>query len=303
MHALVQSFQKQEIPYFAQAPIAPLTTFRIGGCASLLVRPQSIGQLIDTVRYCKEAGKRYVLLGRGSNVLFDDRSFDGVLIHTAALHRVYVNGHEITAECGASMMRLADTAAAHGLCGFSFAAGIPGSIGGGVYMNAGAHGKSILDCTKSVTFYDPDSNNIKTLFNRQLNNCYRKSFFQGKKLVILSVTLALLANGDPPALRAEIRALRAARRATQPLELPSAGSVFRRPNPTLAVGKMLEELGLKGMRIGDAEVSKKHAGFIVNLGAASFNDVAQLMRNIQQIVQNERGIALEPELCVILSHT
>lgn len=303
MQALARLLKEKDIPICEGISTAKLCTFRIGGIAPLLARPTTQTKFVEAIRLCRSAGKRFVILGRGSNVLFGDGTLDALLIQTTSLTQVAFDSGSVFAECGTSMMRLCDLAADRGLAGFSFAAGIPGSIGGGIYMNAGAHGKCVFDVIKSVTYYDIDLDKIKTEFNHQLNSNYRYSCFQGKNAVILSATLTLCPGADRDALKEEIRRLRALRRATQPLELPNAGSTFRRPEPMLPVGRLLDELLLKGKRIGDAAVSQKHAGFIVNLGAARATDVLALIREIQNTVKKERGITLEPELCVILSRT
>lgn len=303
MQALARLLKEKDIPTLECVSTAKLCTFRIGGIAPLLARPTTQAEFVEAIRLCRSAGKRFVILGRGSNVLFEDEALDALLIQTTSLTRITFDNGSVFAECGTSMMRLCNLAAERGLAGFSFAAGIPGSIGGGIYMNAGAHGKCVFDVLESVTYYDINRDKIKTDFNYQLNSNYRYSCFQEKNAAILSATLTLHPGADRDALKKEICHLRALRRATQPLELPNAGSTFRRPDPALPVGRLLDELSLKGKRIGDAALSQKHAGFIVNLGAARATDVLALIREIQNTVKKERGITLEPELCVILSRT
>lgn len=294
---LEEVLKRRSIPYRCRVSAATLCTFRIGGVARLVVEPRCIGELIDVVACCEQQGISYAVIGRGSNVLFDDGEIETVLIRTVGLDaiRVEENGR-VRADCGASLGALTKLAAREGLIGIGFACGIPGTVGGALFMNAGAHGKSILDVTESVQIWDADKREIKTLFNDQLNNSYRKSVFQAKKAVILQATLCLEAGGDPTAIAAEMRELLKRRNATQPTDLPSAGSVFRRPAPDVPLSKILDELGLKGRRVGGAMVSPKHAGFIVNDGGATAKDVRTLMWEIQNIVERERGFRPCPEL-------
>lgn len=299
MRALSACFKERNIPYREGVNTGSLSSFRIGGTAPLLALPQSVPQLIQTVQMAREAEVDFYVIGKGSNVLFCDALPRVLLISVAALNRITVKNGTLFAECGASMPRIAALAAASGMQGFSFACGIPGTLGGGIFMNAGAHGNNVNSVLKSVQIYDLIADAEKTLFNIELNTFYRKSIFQGKKSVILSAELALRPGGDPAALFAEIRKNNAARRASQPLDLPSAGCAFRRPAPDVPIGKFLDELGVKGMRVGDAQISPKHAAFIVNLGAATAADVLTLIQRIQKIAKEERGIHLEPELCVI----
>ena len=229
--------------------------------------------------------------------MFDDRRLPYVLIRTLSLDALKQSEEGlVTADCGVMLPRLARVTAAVGFADLCFAAGIPGSVGGGVYMNAGAHDKSLGETVKCVTALHPSSGKIKTYFNKELNFCYRKSIFKTNNEIVLQATLQLTTRIAPTAAQAGIKALLAHRAATQPLHLPSAGSVFLRPATGEPMGKILEELGLKGHRCGNAAVSEKHAGFIVNLGGATAEDVLQLISDIQNIVQKERGFRPETEI-------
>lgn len=285
------------MPYRLGVLTAELCTFRIGGPAKLVIEPTCIGELLDAVMLCQSGGYPYTVIGRGSNILFDDGEIETVLIRTNGLDAARVlDGGLLYAHCGVSLGALTTLAAREGLEGLTFACGIPGTVGGAIFMNAGAHGSAILDVTKSVTVLDVREQKIKTLFNHQLNNSYRNSVFQKENAVVLHATFALKPHGDPARILAEMQALRARRRVSQPLTEPSAGSAFRRPAPDVFVSKIIDELGLKGMRVGGAAVSRKHAGFIVNVGGATAKDVRTLIAEIQNIVERERGFRPIPEI-------
>ncbi len=275
---------------------ATLCTFRIGGRADMVIEPRCVGELIESVRCCILLDLPFAVIGKGSNVLFDDGEIHTVLIRTAALDTVRFFDAEVEALCGVSLARLAHQCAKKGTDELCFAAGIPGTLGGALVMNAGAHGAALGDLVKSVRVYDFCSDKIKTLFNHELNYSYRKSVFQSRGMLVLSAKLSLNFCCEPCDAMAKIQVLGASRKATQPLDFPSAGSAFRRPGPSLPLSKIMDELGLKGMRVGDAAVSEKHAGFIVNLGNACASDVKKLMLQIQNILEKERGIRPQPEL-------
>ena len=300
IRALTDVLKERKIPYSQNVLASALCTFRIGGTACLLVEPQCIGELICTAQHCTRLRLPYAVIGRGSNILFGDGRIKTVLIRTVALDavRLLENGR-VRADCGASLSALTSFAASAGLGGLAFACGIPGTVGGALYMNAGAHGSSILDLVESVSVWDASVGKIKTLFNDQLNNSYRNSIFQKENILILQAVLRLQPDCDPQQIRAEMGALREHRRATQPIGIPSAGSAFRRPSPEICLSKMLDELGLKGMQVGGAAVSPKHAGFIVNNGGATARDVRMLIERIQNIVEREKGFRPIPEIRLI----
>lgn len=287
---LEEVLKQRGIPHRSNVSAATLCTFRIGGNVLLVIEPQCKGELIAAVELCQAFRRPFAVIGKGSNLLFDDGDIQTALIRTTSLDtvRVLADGC-VWADCGASLGTLSATAARAGLVGISFACGIPGTVGGALYMNAGAHGKSMLDCVRTVEIWDLDAHKIETLFNHQLNNSYRNSAFQSKNAVILGASLALLPRADPASIFAEMNALLRKRNATQPTGVPSAGSAFRRPAPDVPLSRMLDELGLKGLRVGDAMVSPKHAGFIVNAGSATARDVRALMEKIQNIVEREKG--------------
>lgn len=297
---LTEALKARKIHYRENVLTASLCTFRIGGPARIVVEPCCVGELIEAVTLCIRLGLSYAVIGKGSNLLFDDGTIDTVLIRTVRLDALrMIPGGELCALCGASLSSAAYLAARHGFADLCFAAGIPGSVGGGLYMNAGAHGSAMLSVPGAVRILNTDTLKIETLFNEKLNNVYRSSEFKSKKCVILDAVLHFKERADPAAALAEIRELAERRRALQPLDLPCAGSVFRRPSPEVALSKILDDLGCKKMRVGGAEVSEKHAGFIVNIGGATAQDVQALMVNIQNIVERECGFRPSPELVMI----
>lgn len=291
---------KRGIRHKADVSGASLCSFRIGGRVAALVEPTCIGELIEAVRVCLQEGLSFEVIGQGSNLLIGDGAVPTVLIRTTALNAIRCfSGRRLYGLCGASLAALCQRAAKEGLDGLTFAAGIPGTLGGAVCMNAGAHGRSISELVESVTVLRLESGEMQTLFNRELNFSYRNSEIQRKKLVVLSAMLRLPREAEPATILAKMNDLTAARRATQPLDMPSAGSVFRRPAPDYPLSAELDRLGLKGLRVGGAAISEKHAGFIVNRGGATAADVKALMRQIQDIVEKERGFRPEPEIRLI----
>lgn len=268
---------------------ANLCTFRIGGACRYLIEPQCMGELVETILLCEHEGIPYVVIGSGSNLLFADAMMPIALIRTTALNGVLVQNRELIASCGIFLPRLAQRVARLGFSDLAFACGIPGTLGGGICMNAGAHGRDLGSLVKWVEVLYPKTGEIRTLFNEELSYSYRNSVFQHENILALRACLTLCDPLDFDAVRAQMCALLAHRKATQPIHLPSAGSVFKRASGDISIGKILDELGLKGMRCGNAAVSEKHAGFIVNLGGATASDVCALIDRIKSIVKREKG--------------
>lgn len=274
------------------------TSFHIGGPCELLLLLQSEEEICGVLSLMFSAGLKPFLLGAGSNLLMPDEGYRGVVISL----RDYYNAVSITeenivrAESGCTMTRLARFACEAGLSGLEFAHGIPGTVGGGIFMNAGAYGGEISRVLRSVDYCTLDG--VKhTSFAEELAFGYRDSIFQHREAVILSAEFAL-SEGSRDEIAAVMQDLAGRRREKQPLEYPSAGSAFRRPSGHYA-GALIEEAGLKGMRIGGAAVSEKHAGFIVNLGGASAKDVKELIALVQERVREKSGISLEPEIRIV----
>ena len=277
-------------------PMSRHTTFKIGGPVSALVEPKSIGAFVWLLRELNAREIPYFLLGNGSNLLVSDGGHEAVALSTARLDTLRFSGDSVICGAGVTLSRVAAGARDQGLTGMEFAHGIPGSVGGAVYMNAGAYGGEMRDIVESVTFVDTRGL-VRVLPGEECGFGYRTSVFQ-KGGAILSVILRLRP-GDPRKIRETMEDLSARRREKQPLNYPSAGSTFKRPEGGYA-SKLIDEAGLKGLRVGDAQVSEKHAGFIVNLGNATFSDVYTLMSQVTERVYERFGVRLEPEVKIVL---
>ncbi len=294
---LKKSLNSQSIPFLENEPMCGHISFCIGGAADIFCQPKDAEQLLCALRCAKEQKVPSFILGMGSNVLFSDEGFRGIVVSTlCALSDVSVQGAQICAGAGVDLAHLCDIARRNGLGGLEFAYGIPGSVGGAVFMNAGAYGGEVKDVLHSVTFLDEELCEV-TLPCSELALGYRSSAFQGKSRCVLSATFELKAeNSAEISLKMEQNML--ARKQKQPLELPSAGSAFKRPVGAFA-GALIDECGLRGYRVGGAAVSEKHCGFIVNLGGASCADVLNLAEHVQEVVQKEKGFVLEREFRMV----
>ena len=270
------------------------TTFRIGGPASVFVTPKSEKDLVTAIEICRSQDAPYFILGNGSNLLVSDQGYDGVVVHIGSdLRDISVEGTEITAKTGAMLSQVAHAALAHGLTGMEFAAGIPGSLGGACIMNAGAYGGEMSQILVGVRALD-DKGQIVELAADQLELGYRHSIMMEKQYVVLGARIHL-EKGNPEKIQAQMDDLKEKRIAKQPLEYPSAGSTFKRPEGAFA-GKLIMDAGLRGFRIGDAMVSEKHCGFVVNAGKATAEDVCGVISHVQQVVMEKYGKELEPEI-------
>ena len=279
-------------------PMAKHTSFRIGGPARRMVFPESGEQIVILMGFLEELGVRSLFLGNGTNLLVADKGLDAVVINTGeGLCRMERTGEtELTAEAGVSLARLATFAWKEGLTGLEFAHGIPGTLGGGVVMNAGAYGGELKDVLTEVTALFPDG--VKTLPVDELDLSYRHSLFSlHPEAVVLRAKLRL-APGESETIKARMDELMAKRKASQPLEYPSAGSTFKRPAGRFA-GTMIDQCGLKGTSVGGAEVSKKHAGFIINTGNATCADVLALIEKVRRTVYDAEGVLLVPEVRIV----
>ena len=273
------------------------TSFKIGGPADIYVAPETIQQLMAIIQVCKEHKVPYFILGNGSNLLVKDGGYRGVMIHLFKnMGTVTVEEEEVYAQAGALLVKVANACLDASLTGFEFAHGIPGTIGGAVYMNAGAYGGEMKHVLLSADVIDQDGQLI-TLTNEELELGYRTSKIQTGDMIIVGARLSLK-TGDPVAIKDKMDDLSQQRRTKQPLTLPSAGSTFKRPQGYFA-GKLIMDAQLKGCRIGDAAVSEKHCGFVVNLGEATSKEVIELIHHIQQTVKEQFGQDLHPELRVI----
>lgn len=275
-------------------PMSRHTTFRVGGEAECFVRIWQEEELAKLVRYLDQIEKAYFILGNGSNLLVGDKGYRGVVLKLdGPMEEVRVEGTVIRAGAGALLSGVAAKARDAGLCGMEFAAGIPGSIGGGVVMNAGAYGGEMKQIVLSVRGMDKEGE-ILTLDNDTMEFGYRTSAIRNRPIVVLEVALRL-APGDPEAIGARMEELAALRRSKQPLEYPSAGSTFKRPEGYFA-GKLIMDAGMRGYRIGGAQVSNKHCGFIVNTGNATAADIREVIEEVQERVRERFHVTLEPEV-------
>ncbi len=277
-----------------EEPMAGHTTFRVGGPAEVLVSVEKRGQLEKVIRYLNLAGWPYFLLGKGSNLLVGDRGYRGVIITLAGeFSEVRVEGDRVTAGAAASLSQAARAAMEDGLTGLEFASGIPGSVGGGVRMNAGAYGGEMSQIVESVQVMYRDGS-LLTLDQETMEFGYRSSVLRDRPYVVTEVCMKL-EKGVREEIADRMNDLASRRREKQPLEYASAGSTFKRPEGSFA-GKLIMEAGLAGARIGGAKVSEKHCGFVINDGTATAADVAALIRKVADTVKERSGIRLEPEV-------
>jgi UDP-N-acetylmuramate dehydrogenase len=283
------------IKYANNEPMSGHCSFMTGGPAALFIEPSGEEQIADVLKAAKEYGVRLFILGNGTNVLFLDEGFRGAVMHIkAALDQIrLVDDTTIECRSGASVQALARFALEAGLTGLEFAYGIPGSVGGGVAMNAGAYGGELKDCCTLVHHITPEGE-PGSLTESEAGFAYRNSVYRENGCVITGAVFAL-AKGDQTEIKAKMEDFMRRRREKQPLELPSAGSTFKRPAGGYA-SELIDRCGLKGKRVGGAKVSEKHAGFIVNAGGAKSADILALIAEVQDIVQEKTGIRLEPEI-------
>lgn len=271
------------------------STFKIGGPAKLIVSPNNTDQFIDVLNIIRKSDQRYIVIGKGSNVLFDDKGYDGVIVSTHNMRSISIHDNILEADCGASFTKMASEAADNGLSGLEFAYGIPGSCGGAVFMNAGAYGSDTSCVILQATCFDMNSGNIVRLACDEMAMSYRHSLFMHRpELVILSASFGL-EQGDEKCIKDSMDYNMAQRRQKQPLEYPNAGSTFKRHDGYF-IGKIIEDCGLKGYCIGGAQVSEKHAGFIVNRGEATSDEVIELISYIKKIILEKYGFELTCEI-------
>ena len=274
------------------------TTFRIGGAAKYFAVPKNEEEIMEAVDFAIVKDLPYYILGKGSNVLFADEGYPGVIIEIGAgMEKVERTGDTgIRAQAGVSLSALAAFAAREGLSGLEFAGGIPGTLGGAVTMNAGAYGGEMKDVIVSAKVMDEEGA-VQELSCEELQLGYRTSIVQKKQFVVLEAEF-LLKPGTTEEIQNTMKELNAKRREKQPLEYPSAGSTFKRPEGYFA-GKLIEDAGLRGYRVGDAQVSEKHCGFVVNRGKATCVEVLQLIGDVQKTVKEQFGVQLEPEVRIL----
>ena len=275
-------------------PMKAHTTFRVGGPADYFVCPNCNLEVKQVIALCQAEGMPYYILGNGSNLLVGDGGSRGVVIQIyKEMNDIQVQGEHIYAEAGALLSRIGSVALEAELTGFEFAAGIPGTMGGAVVMNAGAYGGEMKDVLESVTVLTPEGE-VKELSNAELELGYRTSIIAKKDYVVLSAIIKL-AYGDKEAIREKMNELKVQRTTKQPLEYPSAGSTFKRPEGYFA-GKLIQDAGLRGFQVGGAQVSEKHCGFVINKGGATAADIVELLHQVREIVLEKFNVELEPEV-------
>lgn len=291
---LIEQLQKAGIPLAEQEPMTRRTTFGIGGPA-LLLRPRSRAELQAAMTLCREAGEEPFILGRGSNLLVSDSGISRPVIQLDGdFTAITREGNTLRCGAGASLIAVCRAAAENSLSGIEWGYGIPGSLGGGVYMNAGAYGGELRDVLTEVTFLD-EAGEYRTLPAAELSLSYRHSIFEDRPGTVIVEAVLTLTLGDPATIRAAMEDYMSRRREKQPLEYGSAGSTFKRPVGNYA-SALVDQCGLKGLSVGGAEVSRKHAGFIINRGGATAADVRELIAEVQRIVREKTGYTLECEI-------
>ena len=293
MTGLIELCDRSGIGYIENAPLSDYLTFRVGGPCRVMVFPDSADKIIEVLNYLRSSGIRYYIIGKGSNLLCSDSGFDGVILNTTKYDSLCVINDHIICSSGISLSRLCRAALDNSLSGLECEYGIPGSVGGAVYMNAGAYGGEIKDSVFSVTHITAGGE-LETVYRNKLDFGYRHSYYSDKDLFILKTEFALN-KADREEIRNKMEDLLSRRKAKQPLDLPSAGSTFKRPEGYYA-GALIEECGLKGYSIGGAQVSVKHAGFVVNTGNATCSDITALIDYCRKTVYEKTGVTLEPEV-------
>lgn len=296
MYEYIESFIPGEQILFHE-PMSKHTTFRVGGEAACMIYVQTEEEIRKLVSYLNQIEEDYFMLGNGSNLLVGDKGYRGIIIKFGKqMEEIQVDGERMTIKAGALLPKVAVTAKEHGLTGLEFAAGIPGSIGGAIVMNAGAYDGEMKQIVESVRIIDRNGE-ILTLDNDAMEFGYRTSVVKDRPYIVLEVVLRLQP-GDKEAIGARMEELAALRKSKQPLEYPSAGSTFKRPEGYYA-GKLIMDAGMRGYRIGGAQVSDKHCGFIVNVNKATAADIKEVIEEVQERVKKRFHVSLEPEVILL----
>lgn len=279
-------------------PLKSHTTFKIGGNCIALIEPREVSDIVETIKICRENSIKFFVIGNGSNLLVPDEGYNGVIIKLKGeFSTIQVEGEYLIVNSGAKLSEVYTVAYENSLTGFEFASGIPGTIGGAIYMNAGAYGGEMKDIVESVQVLDLDNFELRELKNEELEFSYRKSIIQRKNYIVTTIKLKLQ-KGNKEEINAVYEDLRERRNSKQPLNFGSAGSTFKRPEGHFA-SKLIEDAGLKGYHINDAWVSEKHSGFVVNKGNASYKEVMELIEYVQKVVFEKFGVKLETEVRIL----
>ncbi|MFV0351114.1 MAG: UDP-N-acetylmuramate dehydrogenase [Oscillospiraceae bacterium] len=289
-------FKEANIDFVQNEPLKNHSTFKIGGLAAFFVSPKNIQEVITTIQIAKQCTLPYFILGEGSNVVFNSEGFRGVVVYLGSLNGIKAEGSKITAQAGAKLWDVCLAAKDSSLTGLCFGYGIPGSVGGAMYMNAGAFDGEMKCVAESVEYLMEDGT-LKTLKLEEMQLGYRTSVFQAMKGCILSARFSL-APGNKDEIAAKMEDFWVRRQDKQPLDMPSAGSAFKRPEGAFA-GALIDNCGLRGYRMGDAAISDKHCGFIVNHGNATSNDIVELANYVSLVVKEKTGYTLEREIRII----
>ncbi len=298
LRKLSEMSEKGVLSYSENADLAPHSTFKIGGKADLIVKVHTKDALAEVLRFVHSEGIKYAVIGNGSNILFSDDRYDGVIILTTGMTAISCQDNVIEAECGYSLTALASRAQKMSLTGLEFAYGIPGSVGGAVFMNAGAYDGEIKNVVTKTYYYDVKNDTFGEFVGEENKFGYRESVYQEKEgLVILGARFEL-EKGDSEAIVEKMQGFMRARSEKQPLEYPSAGSTFKR-SPGYFTAKLIDEAGLKGYSVGGVQVSEKHAGFVINRGGATSDDVKRLIADIQKAVYEKSGVEIKCEIKII----
>lgn len=285
------------LKYKTDALLKDYTTFKIGGKCPLMVFPDTVDKLSEVIKYLNENNIKYYPIGKGSNLLVSDEGYDGIIVNMTELEEIrFENTDTLICLAGTSLMKVCRFALENELTGLEFAYGIPGSVGGAAYMNAGAYGGEMKDVIVSCTHILPDGS-VGSYSADKLGLSYRHSVYTDNGYTVASVTLKFK-KGNKTDIKAKMDELLGKRKAKQPLEYPSAGSTFKRPEGYFA-GALIEECNLKGYSVGGAQVSEKHAGFVINKSDATSEDVNKLVEYIQATVKNKTGVSLEPEIKIL----
>lgn len=294
MQEIISYLKMNDVKFEESVGFPTLSSIRLGGTAAVVAYPDSISMLTQLLRFLSEKAKKFKVVGKMSNVLPPDTRYDGLILKTTEMNNYSFTGTSLCAECGVSVPTLAYKTALLGISGLEELSGIPGTVGGLVAGNAGAFGKSVADVLSEATVYDAGRGTVLTLRNDELDFSYRNSIFKEKPLFLLSAVFDLSPSSKEE-VRAKILKYREERMSKQPYDYSSLGSVFKRPEGAYAA-KLIDDLGLRGYRIGGAMISEKHAGFIVNLGDATSSDVKRLVQYVEERVLTEYGITLEREI-------
>jgi len=291
---LISVCEKHNCRYLLDESLKNHTTFKVGGKCSIAVFLNSEQSVADTVGYCRRSGMKFAVLGNGSNIIAADNDFDGaVLIMGSDFSEItYIRDGETECQAGLMLSKLCTAMMHEGLTGMEFAYGIPGTVGGAVYMNAGAYGGEMSDIVVSADYLDTDGT-IKTIMKENMDFSYRHSAFMKSGRIILKVRVKLK-KGNVSEIEQKMNELLEKRKDKQPLNYPSAGSTFKRPEGAFAAA-LIEQCGLKGLTVGGAQVSEKHSGFVINKGNATFDDIMQLVAAVQEKVKEDTGYSLEME--------